>query len=173
LISTVLQYKQGKLDANRQRLQALTDQLGAIDLAKDEDKDYTEGRVQAAVNIANKYAALDLSSSGLANDLIGKLTEVVDDNVKNAVLSTRKYRSEQAVWEKMKVDKPDDYSEDNYQYAMRNDNAWLNDGQVGTEYKGGGGFIKYDNYDKRLQDNIHKIADQLKATWVVQKRVLE
>lgn len=169
LISTVLQYKQGKLDANRQRLQALTDQLGAIDLAKDEDKDYTEGRVQAAVNIANKYAALDLSSSGLANDLIGKLTEVVDDNVKNAVLSTRKYRSEQAVWEKMKVDKPDDYSEDNYQYAMRNANAWLNDGQVGTEYKGGGGFIKYDNYDKRLQDNIHKIADQLKATWVVQE----
>jgi hypothetical protein len=143
--------------------------LSVIDVAKQEDEDYIEGRLQTAKSIANKYAALDLSSSGLANDLIGKLTEVVDDNVKNAVLSTRVYRAEKSVWDKKKVEKPDEYSEDNYQYAMRGANAWLNDGQTGSKYNGGGGFIAYDNYDKRLQDNIHNIAKELKATWMVQE----
>jgi hypothetical protein len=169
LISTVLQYKQGKLDANRQRLQTVYDQLSVIDVAKAEDQEYVEKRLQTAKDIANKYSALDLSSNGLANDLIGKLTEVVDDNVKNAAISTKIYRSEKAVWDKKRTEKPEEYSEDNYQYAMRGAEVWLNDGQVGTKYNGGGGFIAYDNYDKRLQDNIHNIAKELKATWVVQE----
>lgn len=169
LISTVLQYKQGKLDANRQRLQTVYDQLSVIDVAKAEDQEYVEKRLQTAKDIANKYSALDLSSNGLANDLIGKLTEVVDDNVKNAAISTKIYRAEKSVWDKKRTEKPEEYSEDNYQVAMRGAEAWLNDGQVGTKYNGGGGFIAYDNYEKRLQDNIHNIAKELKATWVVQE----
>ena len=39
LISTALQYKQGKLDANRQKLQAVRNQCGMLDVAKDADKD--------------------------------------------------------------------------------------------------------------------------------------
>ena len=169
LINTVMQYKQGKLNANRQRLQTVYDQLSVIDVAKEADKDYANRRLEVAKGIANKYASLDLSSNNLANDLIGKLTEVVDDKVKNAVLSTKIYRAEKAVWDKKRIEKPDEYSEDNYQYAMRGANAWLNDGEVGTKYNGGGDFIAYDNYDKRLQDNIDNISKQLKATWVVQE----
>jgi hypothetical protein len=169
LIATAMQYKQGKLDANRARLQTVADQIGFADVAKQQDKDYIENRLQSAVDIANKYAALDLSSSSLTNQLIGKVSEVVDDNVKNAVLSTKVYRSEQAEWAKKQEEEPDLYSEDNYQYAMRGANAWLNDEKVGTKYNGGGGFIAYDNYGKRVQDNIINIAKQLEAEWVVQE----
>lgn len=169
LIASAMQYKQGKLDANRARLQTVADQIGFADVAKGEDKEYVENRLQSAVDIANKYAALDLSSSSLTNQLIGKVAEVVDDNVKNAVLSTKVYRSEQAEWAKKQEEEPDLYSEDNYQYAMRGANAWLNDGKYGTKYNGGGGFIAYDNYGKRVQDNIIEIAKQLKATYVVQE----
>ncbi len=169
LIATAMQYKQGKLDANRARLQTVADQIGFADVAKQQDKDYIENRLQSAVDIANKYAALDLSSSSLTNQLIGKVTEVVDDNVKNAVLSTKVYRSEQAEWAKKQEEEPDLYSEDNYQYAMRGANAWLNDEKVGTKYNGGGGFIAYDNYGKRVQDNIINIAKQLEAEWVIQE----
>ncbi len=165
LIATAMQYKQGKLDANRARLQTVADQIGFADVAKQQDKDYIENRLQSAVDIANKYAALDLSSSSLTNQLIGKVSEVVDDNVKNAVLSTKVYRSEQAEWAKKQEEEPELYSEDNYQYAMRGANAWLNDEKVGTKYNGGGGFIAYDNYGKRVQDNIINIAKELKATF--------
>ncbi len=169
LIASAMQYKQGKLDANRARLQTVADQIGFADVAKGEDKEYVENRLQSAVDIANKYAALDLSSSSLTNQLIGKVAEVVDDNVKNAVLSTKVYRSEQAEWAKMQEEKPELYSEDNYQFAMRGANAWLNDGKYGTKYNGGGGFIAYDNYGKRVQDNIIEIAKQLEATFVYQE----
>lgn len=166
LIGKVMQYKQGKLDANREKLQSLNDQIAMIDVAKDVDKEYVDRRLNTARDIANQYASLDLSNDGLANDLIGKLSSVIDENVKNAVLSTRIYRAEQAEWSKLIEDKPEEYSEANHSVAMQGANNWLNDQAVGKKYKGGGGVIIYDNYNKRLQENIHEIADQLKADYV-------
>jgi hypothetical protein len=166
LIGSVLQYKQGKLDANRQQLQSVYDQLSVIDVAKGEDREYVERRLNAAKNIANKYAALDLSNSGLTNDLIGKLTETIDDNVKNAVVGTKIYRSEQAAWKKLKEDHPDKYADQNYAYAMQEANKWLNDGTAGTKYNGGGGTIEYRDLSKRILDNVGELSKALKAEYV-------
>lgn len=161
LIGSVLQYKQGKLDANRQKLQSVYDKLSVIDVAKQEDKDYIEGRLQAAQSIVNKYAAMDLSSDGFANDLIGQLTTTIDDNVKNAVIGTRIYRAEQAAWEKLKEDNFDLYNEGNRRFAQRASDNWLTDGKAGTKYSGGGGVIEYDDYQKRWQESIPDIAKAL------------
>lgn len=161
LIGSVLQYKQGKLDANRQKLQSVYDKLSVIDVAKQEDKDYIEGRLQAAQSIVNKYAAMDLSSDGFANDLIGQLTTTIDDNVKNAVTGTRIYRAEQAAWEKLKEDNFDLYNEGNRVFAQRASDNWLTDGKAGTKYSGGGGVIEYDDYQKRWQESIPDIAKAL------------
>lgn len=166
LIASAMQYKQNKIDANRQRLQTMYDQLSVVDVAKDADKDYVESRLQTAKSIANKYAALDLSSSNLTNQLISKLTDVVDDNVKNAVLSTRRYRSEQAAWDKLKEDDPEKYSQLNRNYAMQGANSWLNDGKVGSEYKGGGGVIEFVDLSEKIMDNLPELQKALKAEWI-------
>jgi hypothetical protein len=163
-----MQYKQGKIDANRQRLQTLYDKLNIVDVAKQGDKDYVESRLQTAKTIANKYASLDLSSNNLTNQLIGKLTDVVDDNVKNAVLSTQVYRSEQAAWDKLKEEKPDKYNQANHAYAMQGSNAWLNDGKVGSKYNGGGDVIEYTDLSKKIMDNLPKLQKALHAEWIQQ-----
>ena len=168
LIGQVLQYKQGKLDANRSKLQSLSDKLAITDLAKGEDQEYLNQRLGDAVNIANKYAALDLSNDGLTNDLVGKLTTVVDDDVKNAVLSTRVLRSEQKAWAELQKDSPELYNAGNQKFAMERANQWLNDGESGTKYGGGGGVINYDDYHKRWQEAIPDIAEYLGAEYITQ-----
>lgn len=168
LIATAMQYKQGKIDANRQRLQTMYDALAIVDVAKDQDKEYVERRLQSAKTIANKYASLDLSSNNLTNQLIGKLSDVVDDNVKNAVLSTRIYRSEQAAWDKLREEKPDKYNEANHAYAMQGANSWLNDGKTGSKYNGGGEVIEFVDLSKKIMDNLPTLQKALKAEWIQQ-----
>lgn len=161
LIGKVMQYKQGKLDANREKLQSLNDQIAMIDVAKDVDKEYVDRRLNTARDIANQYASLDLSNDGLANDLIGKLSSVIDDNVKNAVLSTRTYRAEQAEWGKLAEDEPDAYNAVNHSFAMQGANAWLDDQSIGKKYKGGGGVIRYEDVQGKLNEQLPKIAKML------------
>lgn len=166
LIGSVLQYKQGKLDANRQKLQGLYDKLSIIDVAKAEDKEYIEGRLNAAQDIVNKYSAMDLSNDGFANNLIGQLTQTIDDNVRNAVIGTRLYRSEQADWKKLKEDSPEKYSDLNYNYAMQGAQAWLTDGKAGTKYGGGGGTIEFIDLSKKIMENLPDLQKALNAEWV-------
>jgi hypothetical protein len=143
--------------------------MAMTDMAKEEDQDYLNQRLGQAVEIANKYAALDLSNDGLANDLLGKLTTVVDDNVKNAVLSTRVLRAEQKEWAELKKNEPEFFNAGNKAFAMQGASEWLNDGTVGQKYNGGGGVIRYDDYHARWQEAIPDIAEYLGAEYSVQE----
>ena len=71
-------------------------------------------------------------SDNLTNSIISNISQVADENVKNAVMSTRLYRAEMAEWEKAKKDSPDKYSQVNHAYAMQATQPWL---QV-REWKG-------------------------------------
>lgn len=143
LISTALQAKQTKLDTNRAKLQSYRDQLGVIDLAKDSDGEYLDMKLQQVTDISNQYANGDLSNDNLANSLISNMGQVLDANVKNAIIGTKILRNEQAEWSEIKKKDPKLYSETNYAFAMQRANSWLNDGQTGTTYNGGGSFIEY------------------------------
>lgn len=166
LIGTAMQYKQKKIDANRQRLQTMYDTLGVADVAKDQDKEYINNRLEAARSVVNKYAHMDLSSRNLTNQLISKFSDVVDDNVKNAVLSTRIYRSEQKEWEELKKKNPEKYAEHNHMYATQGARSWLNDGNVGSLYNGGGGVIEFTDLSSKIMDNLPELQKALKAEWV-------
>ncbi len=169
LIATALQYKQGKLDANRQKLQAVRDQFGMLDVAKDADEKYLDERLQKVTDITNQYASGDLSSDALTNSLISNVGQVLDKNVKNAVLSTRILRSEQAEWAKHREKADGKYNDNNYAYAMRRANAWMNDNTVGTSYNGGGGFIEYVDVQDKILKALPEIQKQ--ATFETPRRV--
>ena len=78
------------------------------------------------------------------------MSDVVDDNVKNAVISTRIYKSEQASWGKLKETSPEKYSQTNHAYAQQGADAWLSDGSTGSKYQGGGGVIEYVDVQGKL-----------------------
>lgn len=166
LINTALQAKQGKLNANRMKLQTMYDQFSFLDVAKEEDQEYLEGRLQAVKQTMDKYASLDLSSNNLTNQLQANMSSVVDDNVRNAVISTKVYQTEQAAWSKLKEDDPEKYSQVNHAYAGQISNEWLNDGETGTKYRGGGGVIEYTDVQGKMAAEIPKIAKALKSEWV-------
>ena len=167
LVSNVLQYKQGNLDQNRGKLQSLLDNFEGLDVYKDVDRDYLENRIDLITQVSNKYATADLSDPGMVNAIKRNLGQIVDDNVKNAVMSTRVFRSEQKEWDDQRKKGDGKYHDKNHAYSMRASEAWRNSQQVGDTYKGGGGFKEYINVEKLLSDKIPDIAQKLKATYVV------
>lgn len=166
LINAAGQFKQGTLNANRAKLKAVMDQIPALDILKGEDREYAEKRFNSAADIVDKYAAGDLSNSTFTDQLIGKLEEVVDENVSTAITSTALYRQEQQAWKKLKEDNPEKYSQVNHAYAHQNADTWLSDGAVGSKYRGGGGVIEYQDLSKKIMENLPELQKSLKAKWV-------
>lgn len=157
-LGALLQAKQGALNENRNKLQNAVNQLGVLDIYKDVDKNYTEERLQAVVNNVNQYAGMDLSDTGLATSLTQNLNKVMDDNVKNAVYSTKLFRAEQAQWEKAKNEKDSKYDTGNHAWSMQFSEGWRSSEKVGEVYKGGGGFVEYVDYKKMLNEKLPDIA---------------
>lgn len=140
--------KQNAIDENRGKLQQIRDQVANFSVVKDVDKQYLNERITQTTDIINKYAGGDLSNPNLMNQLVSKFEEVVDDKVLNAVASSSAIIREDKQWE-AEEGKPG-YSEKNRQYAMQNRIKYLQDGNVGAEYAGGGGFIKYTDNNAKL-----------------------
>lgn len=161
-----LQYKQQQYDHNREKLQTYFDQIASIDLAKGEDVQYFEQRLEQVREIANKYMTGDLSRSSVVNSVMRNLNQILDKDVMTAVTSTKILRSEQKAWQQLKEKSPDKYSQTNYDFAMQNASKWLNDGQRGTAYNGGGGVIEYDDYGMRLMKELPDQMKSLNKNWI-------
>lgn len=153
-ISTALTYKQNKLDMNRAALDQMYSQITDLDILKGVDKEYADKRIATVTDIVNQYANQDLSNDGLAKSLQADLTEILDDNVKNAVYSTALYRAEEAEWDKLKEENRDKYAEQNYWYAHKGFNNYMNDERVGVKYQGGGGVIEYQDVAAKINKNL-------------------
>ena len=160
-IERALNYKQGKLDYNRAALQkAYDDTIGSLDLLKDEDKKYATERVAAVTDLVNQYAAQDLSNDGLYKALKADTSQILDANVKNALVSTATYRAEQAAWKKLKEESPEKYADVNYAYSQQNAQDYLSDGTVGSKYKGGGSPIAFTDVQAKLNEALPKFLKE-------------
>lgn len=152
--------KQGAIDENRSKLQQLSDQVTNFSVAKDVDRKYLEERLTQTKDIINQYAGGDLSNPNLMNQLVSKFEDVVDDKVLNAVASTSIITREDKEWEAKKG--TPEYNEDNRAFALQNRKKYLEDQNVGAEYAGGGGFIKYtDNNAKLLSKEAQETLKNL------------
>jgi hypothetical protein len=159
LVLEGLKYKQGKYDENREKLQGALDKYSMLDVVKNEDEKYLVDRLEKIEQITNRYTHMDLSSDALTQSLIRNMGQVVDDNVKNAVLSSKIYRGEQAAWKKLQEDEPDKYARQNYEFAQQRAQSWLADGEVGKKYNGGGGVIEFVDVNQTIKDGMKDLKD--------------
>ena len=166
LVLEGLKYKQGKYDENREKLQSTLDKYSMLDVVKDEDEDYLVDKLKKVEEITNRYTHMDLSSDALTQSLIRNMGQVLDENVKTAVLSSKVYRNEKAAWNKLKEDNPDKYAEQNYQFAQQGAQSWLSDGKVGSAYNGGGGVIEYIDVDDVIREGMKDLKDVYKLEYV-------
>lgn len=160
-----LMMKQGTYDLNKSRLEQLRNQVEFLDVAKQEDKEYLDSRINATDDIISKYIQnSDLSNQYLTDQLVAKLEEVVDQPILNAVMSTKTRKIEEANWNAAKERGDGSYSDLNYQVQSRNWQKYMSDGQTGSKYGGGGDFVKFVDIDKLYMSK--EFNDYLKSAGV-------
>jgi hypothetical protein len=167
LFSNVMSIKQKKIDDNVKATQAGIDQLGLLDVIKDEDKQYLNEKINGIVSTINNFGGVDFSDANVMNQIEGLGNDVYgDDKVLSAISSTRGIRKLQDSYEKYKTDPKLNklYSEVNESYDMQGVQSYLNDKTVGSKYSGPTSPTPYTAY----RDNHIKAFEKVKADLNVQ-----
>ena len=156
LIKDVMVYKQGKVDANREKMYDQIDYLMGQEIAKPQDRAYFESRMHDAISRINRnYKGADLSTDGVVRNIQGEISTVLDDKVLNAIAGTKEYKNLQKQIDYIRTNKPEAYSPINEYDAERPYLNWLSDGQTGSRL-GSLRYVPYVDYKgnmaKRLQE---------------------
>lgn len=126
-------YMQQKIDTNRQAINEYADYIINSDIAKPQDREYLQNRLNGLIqDVNNVYRKSNLASDGIARSIQARLGEALDTRVLNAVAGTREFRELSTKLEDMKLNNPKMYSPINESMALMPYYKWLNDGQVGT-----------------------------------------
>lgn len=166
LVTKVLSYKQQKLNTGRQKLQSLYDEFSMLDIIKPVDQEYAEERLSQVKNMVDKYASGDLSSDALVRDISSNMDNFVDDNVINAVVSTKGLKSDLSTWSQVREEEPEKFGEQNYRYAMEKTKAYTDNDKIGQKYNGEASFIEYVDVNKLMHENAQELSKTLKANYV-------
>ena len=156
LIKDVMVYKQGKVDANREKMYDQIDYLMGQEIAKPQDRAYFESRMHDAISRINRnYKGADLSTDGVVRNIQGEISTVLDDKVLNAIAGTKEYKNLQKQIDYIRTNKPEAYSPINELDAEMPYLNWLSDGQTGSRL-GSLRYVPYVDYKgnmtKRLQE---------------------
>lgn len=148
-----LMMKQQKYDVAKEALRQTRLSDYGLNVAKDVDKEYLDGRIEDATNMINESlrAHGDLSNDNYAGQLINKFHEVVDDNVYNAVYSTSKRRSEASLYQAAKERNDGTYSPINEMVASKQWRDYMQNQNVGVKYSGSAvGYVPYSDPKKKM-----------------------
>ena len=119
LIKDVTVYKQGKVDAAREKIYTQIDYLMGQEIDKAESRVYMEDKMANMIaNINQKFKGVDLSSDGVARSIQGEISSVLDDTVINAIAGTKEGRRMQKEISAIRQNHPELYSPINEWYAM-------------------------------------------------------
>lgn len=158
LVNTVLSAKQGKFDQGVATIDSALSELGRIDgmLLRDKDREYLANNVKSLLDVVNNSGKLDLSKSGVTRNIQSQIKSALDSTVINAVSQSGKIRSFETEIAEKRKSKPELYSDDNYQYALKNAGVqkYLNgeSDEVGA--------LRYDDYI-----DAPKVLDESVAKW--------
>lgn len=144
--------KQQQYDQNYADLQGQIDAIGAMDLAKDADRQYLYEKTQSLVREINMSGQTDLSSKGVARQISNHIKQALDENVVNGLQNTAAMRRYQAEVAEIKKSGKGEYSLMNEVYGFIPIQMWLEDGQVGTSIQGNARYIPYTDVQKKYVD---------------------
>jgi hypothetical protein len=169
LVATVLGSKQQKYDKNLAAIDAAIENYGNIDLARTEDKEYLQQRLQKLTDGINNAGMQDLSSSSVTRNIERHIDQALDDHVMTQAANTATYRKFQEELKTKKEKNPELYNEANVQYAI--DKAGLQDWLSGYNKQGEKvdklGNLEYNDYydiNESLQKDIEGWAKNLGYT---------
>jgi len=87
-------YKQQKYEEGYKKIQDSIDKVAGLDIVRDLDKQYLQGKLNTLSDELKTVAAGDFSNFQLTNSVAGMASKIIDDtNVQNAVSSTINYKN--------------------------------------------------------------------------------
>lgn len=132
---------QGRVDQNKSNLENIKNQLSlqfSDSIARPEDREYFNERLEKAMSIVNEYSATaDLSDTNIANQLAGKLYSIVDDRVIDSISSTKTRQLQEARLRDIQQNDPSKYDPANKHVFDQAWNEYMNSKDPYAVYKGG------------------------------------
>ena len=127
--------KQAQYDQGVQKIQSQIDNVAGLDIAKNSDKQYLQSKLNQLGSRLTAVAAGDFSNQQLVNAVGGMATQVgKDENVQNAVASTVWYKK--GIAEIDEARKKGKYSASNTWDFTSQADSWLNNEEVGQQFRG-------------------------------------
>lgn len=173
MIAKGLSYKESKYEAADAQLRERINQIGSLDIKKDQDKSYLLSRLTSMVGDVNNVGALDLSDAGIVKNLDSHIQNSIDDNVLNAFQSTKQIRAFQDNLRDLQKKQKELYNPLNEAYAMRPVQKYLQSNKVGENVSDYGSLVytpytdiegeiskQMDDYVKNMKDGKIKILSE-------------
>lgn len=166
LLAKVNTFQQTKFDEGQQQLQNEINNWAMLaDVAKPQDREYINSKVNKLVAGINNLGGVDLSNPNNVNSLRSLGYNLYADNaIVNAVATTKKMRNFVSDAQgKLNGKNAKDYDPTYYEYNLNKWNEWLGDGQVGSSFDGPVelGIGSFENYQKKIQDAVSKLTPDL------------
>jgi hypothetical protein len=162
LMDKVLSVQQDRFNKGAQKTQEAVDKMGMLDVLKGTDREYLNSKINGIVESINSMGGVNYSDMATMSQIESKGSEVYGDGrVLNAIASTRSVRGLMKSYDEYKKNPKLSklYSQANEAYDMRRVQEWMNDGEVGSSYRGASSATPYVAY----RDNHMKIFEKLKA----------
>ena len=142
LIGKALAYKQQTYDINKEKVQQFYNQLTIVELAKGGDREHLESRLNLLNQQVTQAGGMgDLSQSGAFDAISSYYGQAIDEKVENGYYGTLVGKKIKA--EAEQAEKDGKYNDLNLEYSMQDYAKWVNDGQVGSEYRGNSKYVPY------------------------------
>lgn len=147
--------KQNQYDQGVQKIQNQIESIAGMDIIRDVDKQYLQGKLNQVNSNLRLVAAGDFSNYQLTNSVGGMITQIgKDSNIQNAVSSTMKYK--RGVQEMELAKKEGKSSPSNEWEFNSRASAWLGSNNVKDSFSGG--FNPYTNYKKNALEAIKALT---------------
>lgn len=155
LLVNALAYRQEKFDFNKAKIDNLVQTAVNLDLAKIGDKEYFSARLESIEDAINRFGTGDLSLDSRSDYLASYISQAMDEKVFNGYAGTLARNNIMAGAAKAKEDGT--FTQGNLNFSLKENDAWLNDGKVGSQYTGGSSYIPYYDYLKLMNEAAEKI----------------
>jgi len=146
--------KQRRYEEGVQKIQSQLDNVAGLDVIRDVDKQYLQGKLDQMGNRLKIVAAGDFSNFQLTNSVGGMVGQIAKDpNIINSVNATSKFRKEQLMGETLKKEGK---SSANREYDFNREvNDWFNSPEVGKQFTGQ--YKEHIDVNKKVLDIIGKL----------------
>lgn len=138
IYATVGLQRQAQYEAGVQRASGYMDALSGLNVARQVDSDYLQGRVSELTSRVNQVASADWSNPALVSQ-VGKLAGMIssDKVIRNAVIGTQKYLKDEADIQEAKKT-GGKWAPENEWILRKEMASWLGDTRPGATYNTAG-----------------------------------